>query len=163
MARDRRLPLLFLFFSLFSIPNSNPILPSSHRRGSLAADCCASPQRHDSVPACVSECDSLIHPVKHSSLVLFSVLSSFAAALGGGWRANRVCVGSSPISLITTQREETPALRFRSQALSLVPCVSWPLASPPLPPSLSPLPSSLSISPPPPAAAEESQSEQMRE
>lgn len=74
-----------------------------------------------------------------------------------------MCVGSSPLSLITTRREETPALRFRAQALPLVPCVSWPLASPPLPPSLSPLPSSLSISPPPPAAAKESQRERMRE
>lgn len=37
------------------------------------------------------------------------------------------------------------------------------LASPPLPPSLSPLPSSLSISPPPPAAAQHRRSQRMRE
>lgn len=161
MPRDHWPCPFFLFLSLFSIPKSNPVLLFSHRRGSLAADCwcCTAPQRHGSVSSCVFECDSLIHPFKHYNFLSSSVSS--LAALGGGWRVNRACVGSSPISLISTQREETPALRFRSQALSLVLCISWPFASPPLPPS--PLPSSLSISPPPPAAAKKSQSEQMRE
>lgn len=97
-----------------------------------------------------------------SSSLLFS--SSASAAPGGGWRANKkgVCVVSSPLSSTATQREETPALHFRSRALPLAPCVSWPLALPPLPPSLSPLPSSLSISPPPPATTTQSGSRRMR-
>lgn len=135
MARDHRLPPFLLFFSLFGIPKNNPVLLSSHRRGSLAADCwcCTAPQRHGSVSSCVFECDSLIHPVKHSFLALSSVFSSSPAAPGGGWRANRACVGSSPISLITTQREETPALRFSlsSSFTSSLCKLALCLASPP--------------------------------
>lgn len=61
-------------FFLFSIPKSNPILLSSHRRGSLAANCCVSPQRHGSVSPCVSDCDSLIiQPI--TPLLSFSLSS----------------------------------------------------------------------------------------
>lgn len=72
-----------LFLVRYSQQQSSPPL-CSHRRGSLAADCCASPQRHGSVSPCVSECDSLIHPVKHSSLVPFLCLLFLSCC--SGWR-----------------------------------------------------------------------------
>lgn len=150
MARDHRLPPLFLFLSLFlvfpkAIQSCSPHTgeaawqPTTGAALLLHRGMVLSPLVSLRVTVLCIQSNTLSLP--------FSV--SFLAALGGGWRVNRVRVGSSPISLITTQMRETPAFRFRSPALSLVPCVSWPYASPPLPPFLSPRPSSLSISPPP--------------
>lgn len=119
--------------------------PQTGEAGGQPPAATAPPHRGMVLTLCLSDCDSLLHPTKHSSSSFFYLLSTSSTAPV----VKRASVEPSRFSLMPRQRAETPALPFRFQALLLVDGVSWPLASPPLPPIPLPLPSSLSISLPP--------------
>ncbi len=166
----------FFFLSLLGISRqrSRPAPPHTGEAAWQPTAAAAAPLHRGMAPSLLMSLSVTVclRPAKQSSLVLSPCLLFFFFFFFfccSGWRLEGVyvcgcvcvcaCVCGILTSLLDNHIEgKTPALRFRSQALPLAPCVSWPLASPPLPPSLSLLPS-LSFHLPSPSCCSQTQSE----